>query len=154
MTTDLAWLAGFLDGEGSFMVIHLAGKRLKALGGKYIAPRITLVNTDEPTLKEVQRILVDLGLPHHVSRRIGGVNKNGHKWADSWDIRVQGLSRCKRWCEILIPYLRTKKSQAQAMLALIESRLETPNGEGLTAGQLVLIEQLRNRRTYPHRLHA
>ena len=157
--TDLAWLAGFLDGEGSFVIIQLAGKRLTELLEKnqrpYIAPRIVLVNTDEPTLGTVMAILDAHELPYHVSRRVGGINVRGNKNADSWDLRVQGMKRCKRWLDVLTPYLHTKKSQAQAMLDLIDSRLTDATwGEGYSGAELALIESLRKRPRFAHRLHA
>ena len=158
---DLAWLAGFIDGEGSFMVVYLGGKRLRKeyreRGIFYIAPRIVIANTDQPVLTVIQKILNDHGLPHHVSQNERGVQQDGSVRKDYWDIRVQGMKRCLKWCKIIIPHLRLKQDQAQAMLRLIELRLNAKNGDlmknGYSPEEKALIESLRGRISKPHRLH-
>jgi hypothetical protein len=150
MEQDLSWLAGFLDGEGSLMVKRRSG----ASHNKYdiYSPTICVVNTDMPTLDIVIDILKSVELPFHVSSRDGHINK------DSWDIRVSGYKRCKRWLEVLTPYLRTKKGQAVVMLEYINSRLDgyVPgvNKRPTTEQEMLLIQQLRKRVPLPHRLHA
>jgi hypothetical protein len=155
---DLAWLAGFLDGEGSLMVKYCAGSRMQQYrrqGQPYIAPSICVVNTDQPTLDVVRQILANNGLPHHISQRTGGVGKNGRPYQDSWDIRVVGFKRCKRWLETLIPYLRTKRGQAEALLELCNSRLSGyEKGAGYTARELAIVEELRTRPGSLHRPYA
>jgi hypothetical protein len=151
---DLAWLAGFLDGEGSFMVNILAGNRLHQLGRQYISPRITLVNTDMPTLEVVRGILVANGLPHHIRVKPGRVSERGHQCKDAWEIRAAGLRRCKQWLDVLIPYLHTKRPQAEAMLQLVESRLAGYQQGGYTEEEVALAEDLRSGPRSFHRLHA
>lgn len=151
----LAWLAGFVDGEGSFMVIQCTGKRMERFKGRgYAQTRITLVNTHFPTLEAIKEICAENELPYYISTRIGGVSSSGAKYADSWDVRVQGFRRCKKWCEALLPHLRTKKSRAEAMLQLVDTRLAHSYKDYYSDGELALMQSLRTKPRFPHRLHA
>ena len=150
---DLAWLAGFFDGEASFMMT--AHRPPGAILKPYFIPRITVVNTDEPTLAEVMAVLRALGLAFYVSRRTGAGGR-----LDAWDLRVMGLKRCRAWCSALTPALRTKHGQAEAMLGFCDSRLalngvQAPGaGRPYSARERELIESLRGRFRKPQRLHA
>lgn len=155
---ELAWLAGFIDGEGSFMVCKLAGKRLKRLAedkkAVYFNPAFKIAGTCYETLPQIVEILERLELPFHISNRTA--IKANHK--DSWMIEVRGFKRCKLWCAILIPYLKTKKVEAEAMLKFCESRTKgyvkgQNNERPLSPEDLQCIEVLRGRRIL-HRLNA
>jgi hypothetical protein len=113
---DLSWLAGFIDGEGSFHFRRHAGKR--AGGFNYYYPAIRISNTHEGTLATVTAILDRSGLEYLVYWRHP---KNGTK--SSWDIEARkGAASTKAWLETLIPHLRTKRSQAEDVLEFLRLR--------------------------------
>jgi hypothetical protein len=148
--TDLAWLAGFIDGEGSF---GFQASKGPSGGGRpfkrpYWQPRITLGNTDYPTLGYVIEICRAFNLPHFVwDRRNRGINLNGHQKADFWHVRAEGMKRCIRWLKVLLPYLRTKRDQAKVMHEFCEFRLAMPGHEKpYTARELEILDMFRNRR--------
>ena len=150
---DLHWLAGFIDGEGSIHFKRMGGTRLRKMNLDYYGTNIRICNTHEETLETVIAILKANGLAFHVSHRHAYPNCK-----PAWDITVSGLKRCKRWLEVLSPYLRTKKEQAEWMLEFIESRLSLGskyNGEGYTLREQELLQLLRKREPIiPHRLNA
>ena len=148
MDNDLAWLGGFIDGEGHIGVKRQAGRLLG--GYNYYWPSIRICNTHEETLETVRAILIANHLAHHVSRRYP---TNGTR--PSWDIEVKGIKRCQRWLSVIGPYLRTKQSQAAAMMEFIEARLAVSEREGYSDREIALLNQLRVRSPIrPHRLHA
>jgi hypothetical protein len=148
---DLAWLAGFIDGEGSIMFRVQRGARLKGMGLTYYYPAIRICNTGEPTLRVVTDILDANGLPYHVSHRNEPVKENWHK---AWDVEVKGLKRCAHWLSVIIPYLRTKQYKAILMLEFIRSREGYAIGEGYSLREQEILDQLRIKPIRPHRLHA
>ena len=148
---DLAWLAGFIDGEGHIGFRVMRGKRLRAMAVTYYNPNIRICNTDQPTLQTVTDILDANGLPYHISHRRSGINP---KWLPAWDLEVDGLKRCKRWLEVITPYLRTKQHKAILMSEFIALREEHVYGADYTEQEKTILSQLRNVPLYPHRLHA
>jgi len=147
--TDLAWLAGFIDGEGSFGFQRLVASRTNRPHKRaYFTPRITVGNTDRPTLTYVLDLLEAYHLPHLVwDRQRRGINLNGHAKADFWQVRAEGLKRCARWLPLLLPYLRTKRDQAKVMYEFCEFRLAMPgHDKPYTARELEILDMFRNRR--------
>lgn len=149
---ELAWLAGFIDGEGSIMFRKLQGKRLRSFGQHYYNPSVRVCNTDEPTLKVVTDILDAQGLPYHISHR--RAHLENPKWKQAWDLEVCGMKRCKRWLEVFAPYLRTKQWKAYLMLEWINSRQSHVYGADLTPREMEILNQLRNAPISLQRLHA
>lgn len=116
---DLCWLGGFFDGEGSVIFKRMGGNRLREMGLDYYGPHLNITNTSEATLAEVTRILAEHRLPFYVERRTPNSSKN----KPSWSVWANGIRRCRRWLEVLTPYLHTKRSEAELMLEFIDSRL-------------------------------
>ncbi len=146
---DLAWLAGFIDGEGSILLRRHGGTRARELDIDLYYPGITICNTHEPTLEAVVDILKRHQLPYFVSRR------KALKGSDSWAIEIRGMRRCRVWLTVLMPYLRTKRDQAEWALEFIDSRLSVGKKAGYTEREQQLLELLRKRNPVrPHRLNA
>jgi hypothetical protein len=150
-TLDLAWLAGFIDGEGTITFKVQRGKRLTNLGFIYYYPDIRITNTHQATLKTCTDILDANGLAYHVSHR-GAVTVK--KWAAAWDIEVKGLKRCERWLQVIAPYLRTKQEKAYLALEYINSRKNYAIGEGYTERELEILGIIREAPVYPQRLNV
>lgn len=106
----LSWLAGFIDGEGSFCFVLMSGERWQ--------PRIQIANTHYPTLEPITRILDRLGLPYYVGHKRSDLYPSPDKYRRKaqWVIMAVGIKRTERWCRVLLDYLITKRMQAELML--------------------------------------
>lgn len=152
---NLAWLSGFIDGEGSFCTIYKTKPYVKLDGTKhnYYDPSIKVAGTDVPGLEKVTKVLDSLELPYHVSWRIP--RKAVYK--KSWMVEVKGWKRCNRWCQTLLEYLVVKKADCENMLELCLSRLakQTKGCNGsptYTDREYELIQSLRGRNSGYNRL--
>jgi len=148
---DLAWLAGFIDGEGSITFKVQRGERLRGLNLVYYYPSVRICNTDYPTLKVVTDILDAHNLPYHVSHRKPEFRPGYHA---AWDVEVKGLKRCERWLLTIAPYLRTKQGKAYLMLEYINSRKNYSMGAGYSTREEEILDLLRVRPNRPQRPNA
>jgi hypothetical protein len=160
-TEDIAWLAGFIDGEGSLMMLrHSRGMRGYPYSQQW-RPAIKVGGTHIPTLNEVTGVLDAMGLPYHVSWR----TPQSSRWAKSWMVEITGLKRCLRWATALKGYLRTKREDCDLMLEYCHTRLaQRPSwnlkasAQGakpqLTDRQLEIVSRLRGRRGGIHVRYA
>jgi hypothetical protein len=115
---ELAWLAGFIDGDG-----HISVVVVKRAAFDKFAPRISMSNTDFPTQEIVLSIIDKNNLPHGKTHfRNGKVTKNCIKHSNSWEIPAQGIENCSPWVDLLMPYLRSKSEKAAAMSEFIKLR--------------------------------
>lgn len=91
---DLAYIAGYLDGEGCFWVSK-TGK-----------PGISCTNTHKPTIEWLQKILG--GSVHKQKGR-----KNNHRTTYTWQI-VGRIA--DEFCKIICIYLKEKQPQAVGLM--------------------------------------
>ena len=147
--TDIAWLAGFIDGEGSIGL-----KVQKYSRGKqvfYVAPYIQVVNTHIATLEPVHRILKGMGAGVYVNwprpRKVPGGVREISDYKPLWRILVNGLKRCKPVLTALGPYLITKLDDANLVMEFIESR-EASHYRHLpyTTRELEIVNRFRRKR--------
>jgi len=142
-----AWLAGFLDGEGSFHAAVYRSAGLRAKGRrKLYRPVIKVINTHIPTLNYVTGILDEMELPYHVYWR----HPENPKWSTSWGVEVAGFKRCLRWTQAFKDYVLTKREDVENMLEWCHLTLVRPL-QGKTPIQYSpheekLISSLRGRR--------
>jgi len=100
----LAWLAGFVDGEGCITVLR--GRTPK--GNPRYDPYLTIANTDRPVLDAIAATLghggvyatTRRGLPH---------------WRQGWAYMTHG-ARALALVGLLRPHLRVKGAQADLLL--------------------------------------
>lgn len=120
--TDLAWLAGILDGEGT---IHLGrGNYCVKRNGRtwrYQCIRYVVIisNTDPSIILECQRIM----------NAISGGAVNRLKYArvpkgysPQYLLRITSCSGIKKFLTALMPYLVGKKPQAELLMAYLTQR--------------------------------
>lgn len=93
--TELAYFAGFLDGEGCFAY--------------YGSPRLTAVNTYLPVLKELQVAFGGTWMMR--ATRKSTDHRTCYSWSVHGDTAVKTISA-------LLPYLREKRGQAQLVLEI------------------------------------
>lgn len=112
---QLAWLAGIMDGEGTFSIIYQG----KKYGDAYIA-RITLSNTDIAMINEILKILDSYEINGHLWKE--EPRKKQHKAA--YHITINKLNKLKKLVELILPYLVNKKPNAEILNRFVSSRLK------------------------------
>ena len=102
--TDLAWVAGFLDGDGTICLSN------NGCGTPYPFVGITQVLI-EPL--EHARAILGKGNIHKTSQ-----NHRAYGKRQLYQVAWRGYHECARVCHLLEPYLVVKKEQAQLLLSL------------------------------------
>lgn len=133
--SDIGWLAGFLDGEGSILLyLNADGGKLKSCNAQVIVG-----NTEKPLIdhyvKLLQAIPVGVHLNvRHPDRITNGLyidsesHKTGRKYKALYVASTVGVKRVKKILEVVTPYLQSSKQQkAKLILEYIDIRLSTGN---------------------------
>jgi len=112
--TDLAYLAGFIDADGSLEICH-GHKERKNISSHAVA-KMCLVNTNRECLENIQRIFNRMGNLRVSQRRA--------PFRDCYilDFRKDEM---KELIPKILPYLKLKQKQAKLLLYLF-SLLRTP----------------------------
>ena len=148
---DIAWLAGFLDGEGSICMMKTNANRFR-LNGQPVSgwvPRITIANTHKPTLERLVFIVEGLNLPHNICWRYP---KNS-RWKESWHLSAQGMKRFIRWADVLERYTFTKREQFFTARCYCQSRLQHCVRDPLTPYEDFMLQKFLTHKI-PQRLNA
>ncbi len=116
---NISWVAGIWDGEGTITIVKQRRKESKG-GSVILFPKFTMENTNIVLIEKVCEIFDSLGVNFYINVR----NKKADKHKDRFVINVCRLTEIKKICEILIPYLVSKKSQAKLLLRFVTSRIE------------------------------
>jgi len=117
--TDIAWLAGFIDGEGCFYLgFNTAYDRQKPR--KTMRTLIMIGNTVAEPIEKATRILCDHGVGFSSTYH----KPDNPKWSPSIAIKICGQKRVQKLCELLLPYLSGKKENALQMIHAIRYRQE------------------------------
>ena len=118
--TELAWLAGILDGEGSFSV-HRNQKTQRDGFNRYFtwAMSITIVNSDPHLLRRCVDLLVAITnrMPYIYLKQPGV----GRRPLLTFAIRVQRKQDIVAMIEAVLPYLVGKRDQAKLLVDFINS---------------------------------
>jgi hypothetical protein len=131
---NLAWLAGFLEGEGC-IGFNVNGPR--------ITPRIYLINTDFVLIEQVGTILKSLNVGFYNQTRTGGCDSNpNHKTART--VEICGIKRVRNFICHILPFLRGRKREvAQIMLAYADRRLALPQKPKATQIDWEYVKRIR-----------
>jgi len=108
--TDIAWLAGIVDGEGTISVHRSNAKRYKH---PYLVPVLQIANTDLRILEKARSVLTAItGNPHNliVSNKGGNGCKRGYR------IKVGTQHELVLVLPLLMPFLQGKAEQASITL--------------------------------------
>jgi len=100
---QLAWLAGFVDGEGNIGIYRNNGRRYR----NYVI-RVCVVNTHKPSMARVAD-LMDAALVRRAQNHKG--------WKSAYVVSITG-KKAAAVLEKLLPHLVTKKRQAKVVLAV------------------------------------
>lgn len=113
--TELAWLGGIWDGEGSiFMAKQKDANRVQ------LRPTISMDNTDPGIIAEAHRLLELMGVHTRISESWkGGSTKTVYRICSS------NSAYLKIFLETMIPYLWSeKKAKAILLLSFVNSRIK------------------------------
>ena len=136
-STELAFVAGLIVGEGCFSICVRSPVRTTRWS---IIPIFSMSMRDHATMHYVAEILRDHGLPFHMS-----LKKNG-----TLEITAHGIKRTKRYTDTFIPYLTGhKKACARVVAEYIDSRLSKSYKSPPSSEEIGLIEQLRSMNGLP-----
>lgn len=104
--TDLAYLAGLTDADGSIFVTHT--NRLRTY-----YPTVCWAMTHRPTIEWVSEVLgsTKVQLHNQTNLRRGTTSWGRSNFREQWRTMVSG-SRARLLCEQMIPYMHTKVEQA------------------------------------------
>ena len=147
-SAELAYIAGFLDGDGSLM-LQVKKRGDSAKGVRFMATICLYQDSrHEAPLKWIRK-RIGCG---YVSRRNDGMT----------ELRVNGFSQVRETLEALLPYLRFKQAQAKLLIrackALERQTLRTMSPKDMRAivALLVLIQNenyMSSRRKTKEELH-
>ena len=146
---DLAWLAGLLDGEGSFILLRQKQTRGYSYKSAGYVPCVKVTMCDELTINRVRQIFDTLVVGHY------GIDHRPAKGTrkDNWGTKVTGMKRCLKLFEALEPYAVTKLPQIKALKEYSQSRLSHPVQDFLTKREAEIVDIFRNPDS-PQRLNA
>lgn len=124
--SELSYMAGFFDGEGCMGVYWDKIKNNK----KRYYPMIKLTNNNKSILKEFE------------DRFEGGIYKH-HTSRQCWDWVIKGGKKTTYFLEIMTPYLRQKKEQAETLMEFCNTI--TPGNTPITPELQIYREKLSNK---------
>jgi len=143
---NLAWLAGFLDGDGSVRLVSY----MKKDGLRLFVPIIAFTNTDALIIEECVRILKENSIGHYLRAK---KTTNGI----AFDVIIKGFKRVYPLAILLEEFsVGKKKAGLRLLIKWINSRKSTGNDKTYTEEELFLSDQVANLHnpSYPQRLHA
>lgn len=126
--TDIAWLAGIFDGEGSITVTYNGRTKHPEMNARKTA--MTIANSDERIILRSVNILESIGIHPY----IGCLEPASHQRLKRWRVAIAKRSDIQKLTELLIPQLTAKKEQAILLNRYVSSRIdrEERNGARLT----------------------
>jgi hypothetical protein len=126
--TDLIWLAGFLDGEGSFGV-----NATKRKNGKFqLLPAIQVASTEPRAVLKIKKIFEDNEIAHYTNGYMSLEYRNAKP---AYSIRLGRLSMIARLLDLIRPYLVVKDAQADLLREYVRLRMEAGAKQGSPIGQ-------------------
>jgi len=109
---EMAYIAGFMDGEGSFLIEKRVSKRD---GTPLYVPVIQVVNTN--------RNVIDF-----INKKLGGgkyrYTEDDRGWKTCYLMKIRQTKKVMAICRMLIPYLIVKKEQAKLLYEFCKAKLQ------------------------------
>lgn len=139
---EAAWLAGVIDGEGCIQV----GIRTKPR--ETLRPVVEVANICPLLINRVSDICHKLGLVFHIAY---GTWRPPSEYLR---VAVTGHGSIEKLLDHILPYLTTKKEQAQKVLEFIRWRKTMPYGGGRTFANVEIVSRYRKLRDDLVALHA
>jgi hypothetical protein len=108
--SNAAYLAGFMDGEGSFSIVKTYQIKKRVDGSKVKGIRYHLHVKITNTNKQVLDWIVE-----HFGGQLSN-KKQVCDWKPKWDLTITGNGKMESFILAILPYLIVKKQQAQVAL--------------------------------------
>ena len=147
--TDAAYLAGFIDGEGTLGVYYIKNDHARKSDKRYYSLRLSISNTN-------QEILANL---HAIWGGNLSLNKqNGHGTLSLYSLAWQAQPKVIEVLELIIPYLKLKKEKAILLLEYCKSRQDRSTHKAgytdreIKIAQLMSVGCTKGRRRYDRAL--
>lgn len=126
--TELAWLAGFLDSDGSVQITMPQAEKAKQK--RVVNVWVDFSNGDAAIIEKASGIIEKMGISYHLaSKKVRPIYKeDGSKFLPRKEIclaiRIGKLTSAKRILEQLIPYMAgTKAAQSRIIVRYCEKRI-------------------------------
>ena len=110
---DKCYLAGFLDGEGTFSIYRIKNRRTPTL-----RPHICVANTNEEIIDWVKKTIGAGCLSK-------GRAKKKKNWKPYLTLDIYRFADIAGLIKQLLPFLKVKRKQAELLLEFCESRLRS-----------------------------
>jgi hypothetical protein len=119
--TEAAYMAGIMDGEGTFYIGNYSGNRKN--GDKHFQTLIAIATTDKSLMDWLHNIFGG-GVRSYTPKQMA---KNSRKQVYRW---CATSNRMLQICQIILPYLVIKKRQAEIMIEIRETFNDEHNIKG------------------------
>lgn len=133
---QLAYLAGFVDGEGHITALKTKSKRVD--WNDSYSPDFGLTNTNREILEHVRKLT---GFGNIKSKSKGKPN-----WKPAWELDFDAIET-QILLERLLPYLIVKKRQAELLLELMNKKMKLGSRRVISVDEQVekdlLYEEIR-----------
>lgn len=135
--TDLAWLAGIVDGEGCFSVKRPLTRQSGERRGSRTSYAIWLVicNTSKPMMDRISRILTAHGVGHKKMRKVWKGTR-ATRW--QWWLEIQRKHELLKVTELLLPHLTAKRDEASIVVWFMRKACEVKQYHRTPFDQVVL----------------
>ena len=135
ITNKIIWLAGITDGDGCI------GLHRQPFNNKVnFVPNYSISTTCKDTHEYLDVLFNELEIGHHWTYR----KSNKKEWKDRWVLETRGMLRNERLLFMLVPYLVTKKNEANIVLNFIKSRLSKSKMISYIPEELAMVEELKS----------
>lgn len=115
--TDLAWLGGIWDGEGSIALFTHKERN----GSTKICPTVCVVNTDIAIINKVRKILESLGCNFQLQE----FKPKNSRHSVRWDLVTRNQRYIILFLNAVLPYLHSiKRQKAEILLDYCKRRAE------------------------------
>ena len=135
--SDLDWLAGLWDGEGTFGLYYAKARHTQ------MKPHGSVVNTHKGALDRVTQTLTAFGIGHHVMWQQIYQREGLKSERPTWRVAVLGLKRLRPLLELMIPRLTVKQEQAKTLLEFIDYRMAKPHKAPYGEDELKFLARMR-----------
>lgn len=129
-----AYLAGFFDADGSFMITRRKTGNLKAT--------MTVANKHKPTIQIISSWLSKIGLHPKISKHKLSRDKRGYIRRPSYSCSLFRRKEMVHLTEQIVGFLITKKKQAKLFLGFLRSRLKHYR-KPYTSREFMIVENLQ-----------
>lgn len=122
--TDLAWLAGHMDGDGWIGIF----RRMRSATQRYYrySASLAMMTTSDRNAQRTRDVLDSLGVKYNDRTISAYEGADGSRRRAKWQIQMQSNLGVKVVLEAILPYLAEKRRCAELVLEYIEWRESQP----------------------------